>query len=181
MEDGNEDRDRGDGGLSAAEEGAGGGGPRRKDVTSSRIRRSKRAPLEGVPPSEPPQEDGDKEGDPLLPTDSDEAQIKLDDDNASPSVKPPKGGKLKEKGTKKTADEADEEKTKEIVDAEQGDLVSGPLRILSVRTDPVKALQARQRRLDRLAAVSMPEIHLVGQIVSGQGLISHFSEGATCR
>lgn len=59
---------------------------------------------------------------------------------------------------------------------------SGPMRVLEpLRTDPVKALQARQRRLERLAATSMPEVHMVGQIVKGFDLIADNSEGACCR
>ena len=59
---------------------------------------------------------------------------------------------------------------------------SGPLRVLEpLRTDPVKALYARQRRLDRLTALNVPEIHFVGQIKSGHGLIEDITEGACCR
>jgi hypothetical protein len=58
----------------------------------------------------------------------------------------------------------------------------GPMKILKpLRTDPVKALQSRQRRLDRFAAVAMPEVHYVGQILSGKGLVHDASEGACCR
>jgi hypothetical protein len=49
------------------------------------------------------------------------------------------------------------------------------------RTDPVRALQARQRRLERLSTVAMPEVHFVGQIVSGAGIIADSTEGAFCR
>ena len=58
----------------------------------------------------------------------------------------------------------------------------GPMKILKpLRTDAVKALQSRQRRLERLSAVSMPELHYVGQIVSGNGIVLDGSEGACCR
>ncbi len=50
-----------------------------------------------------------------------------------------------------------------------------------LRTDPIKALEARKRRLDRQAVLSMPEIHFVGQILSGINLTSDSSEGAFCR
>jgi len=50
-----------------------------------------------------------------------------------------------------------------------------------IRTDPVKALEARKRRLERQAALMMPEIHFVGEIVGGTDLLSDFSEGAFCR
>lgn len=59
---------------------------------------------------------------------------------------------------------------------------NGPLRVLEpFRTDPIQAQKVRQKRLERLAASSVPEIHYVGQIVSGQKLISDSSEGACCR
>ena len=58
----------------------------------------------------------------------------------------------------------------------------GPMKILKpLRTDAIKALQSRQRRLDRFAAVAMPELHYVGQILSGKGLVLDASEGACCR
>lgn len=51
----------------------------------------------------------------------------------------------------------------------------------AVRTEVLKALEARKRRLERSAAVNMPEIHIVGQIASGMNLISDPSEGTFCR
>lgn len=58
----------------------------------------------------------------------------------------------------------------------------GPQKVLQpLRTDAVKALQSRQRRLERLSAVSIPELHYVGQIVSGKGIALDSSEGACCR
>jgi hypothetical protein len=51
----------------------------------------------------------------------------------------------------------------------------------AVRTEVLKALEARKRRLDRQAALNMPEIHFVGQISSGINIISDASEGAFCR
>ena len=57
-----------------------------------------------------------------------------------------------------------------------------PLGVLQpLRTDPVKALHSRQRRLERLATVAMPELHYIGQISSGKGLVMDTSEGACCR
>ena len=59
---------------------------------------------------------------------------------------------------------------------------TGPLRVLEpIRADPIKLLQTRQRRLERVAATALPEIHFVGHITSGQGLISDTTEGACCR
>lgn len=50
-----------------------------------------------------------------------------------------------------------------------------------VRTDPVKALEARKRRLDRQPALKMPEIHYVGQVLDGKGIVSDSTEGSFCR
>lgn len=49
------------------------------------------------------------------------------------------------------------------------------------RSDPLKELLARQRRLDRVSAAELPELHCVGQIRSCQGLVLEASEGACCR
>ena len=58
----------------------------------------------------------------------------------------------------------------------------GPMKILKpLRTDAVKALQSRQRRLERLPASLIPELHYVGQIISGKGIVLDSSEGACCR
>ena len=56
-----------------------------------------------------------------------------------------------------------------------------PVRTEPLRTDPIKALEARKRRLDRQAALAMPEIHFVGQIACGVNLIGDSSEGAFLR
>ena len=50
-----------------------------------------------------------------------------------------------------------------------------------IRTDPIKALELRKRRLDRQADSSMPEIHYIGQIQSGKRIIQDSTEGAFCR
>lgn len=50
-----------------------------------------------------------------------------------------------------------------------------------IRTDPVKALELRKRRMDRQADSSMPEIHYVGQIVSARKIITDSTEGVFCR
>ena len=62
------------------------------------------------------------------------------------------------------------------------DASHGPLKVLKpLRTDAVQALQSRQRRLERLVAIAMPELHYVGQILSGKGIVLDGSEGACCR
>ena len=81
---------------------------------------------------------------------------------------------------------AENDETNQVEDkpnvTEAGGVHQGPMKILKpLRTDPVKALQSRQRRLERLSAVAMPELHYVGQIISGNGLVLDGSEGACCR
>lgn len=59
---------------------------------------------------------------------------------------------------------------------------NGPLRVLEpLRQDPVKALVSRQKRLDRLPVEGIPEVHYVGQICSGQGLMEDTTEGVCVR
>lgn len=50
-----------------------------------------------------------------------------------------------------------------------------------IRTDPVQALEARKRRLDRVADGNLPEIHYIGQISSAKEIIYDVTEGAFCR
>jgi B9 domain-containing protein 2 len=59
----------------------------------------------------------------------------------------------------------------------------GPLRVLEpIRQDPIKKMQAyKKKKMERLTANSLPEVHFVGQIVSGVGLLGDVTEGATCR
>ncbi len=62
------------------------------------------------------------------------------------------------------------------------DMLLGPLRVLEpVRQDPIKGLQQRQKRLERLSAKAMPEIHFVGSIISGKNLLGDITEGVSCR
>ena len=61
-------------------------------------------------------------------------------------------------------------------------LFLGPMKVLDpMRTDAVKALQVRQKRLERLAALNVPEIHYIGQILSGRKIVQDSSEGIICR
>jgi hypothetical protein len=50
-----------------------------------------------------------------------------------------------------------------------------------VRTETLKALEARKRRLERQAVSQMPEIHFVGQVASGSNMLTDSSEGVFCR
>ena len=65
---------------------------------------------------------------------------------------------------------------------ERKPLVNGPMHVLApFRTDPIKSMQYRHKRIDRLSATRVPEIHYVGQMVSGMGLVESLSEGVCCR
>lgn len=65
---------------------------------------------------------------------------------------------------------------------EESNIQSGALRVLEpLRQDPFKVLGLRQKRLERLAAEQMPEIHYLGQIISGKGLLEDSTEGASVR
>jgi hypothetical protein len=53
---------------------------------------------------------------------------------------------------------------------------------VNFRTDPVKTAQVRQRsRIDRLTTTNMPEIHIIGHLISGRKIIETVWEGACCR
>lgn len=57
-----------------------------------------------------------------------------------------------------------------------------PLKVFDViRSDPIKVHQARAKRLERLAAQKLPELHAIGQIIGGTGFIGDQTEGAMCR
>jgi hypothetical protein len=61
-------------------------------------------------------------------------------------------------------------------------MISEPLTVLEpARTDPLVALKLRHKKLDRVQATLVPEIHLVGQVISGSGIIQDSTEGACCR
>ena len=69
-----------------------------------------------------------------------------------------------------------------MADEERKPLAPGPMQILQpFRTDPIKNMQYRHKRLDRITATRVPEIHFIGQIVGGYGLVNSTSEGACCR
>lgn len=50
-----------------------------------------------------------------------------------------------------------------------------------IRTEPLKSMDTRKRRLDRVTDDSIPEFHIVGQIKSGSGIVQDLTEGAFCR
>lgn len=91
------------------------------------------------------------------------------------------GRRNQRKGTSGGADDEDIDGTNENNNNEQ-DMMLGPLRVLEpVRQDPIKGLQQRQKRLERLSAAAIPEIHFVGSIVSGRNLLGDITEGVSCR
>lgn len=58
----------------------------------------------------------------------------------------------------------------------------GPMKIFEpIRADPIKKEQQRARRLERLTANVMPELHLLGQIKSGKGFVNDSVEGCMLR
>lgn len=58
----------------------------------------------------------------------------------------------------------------------------GAVRILEpLRTDPIASFQTRQKRLDRLSAEELPEIHFIGQITSAEGMLMDENEGVLIR
>ncbi len=50
-----------------------------------------------------------------------------------------------------------------------------------VRTIPLRSLDTKRRRLDRLTDETVPEVHIVGQLTYGKRLTHEISEGAFCR
>ena len=70
----------------------------------------------------------------------------------------------------------------EDIENQKNSVSLGPLRVLEpVRQDPIKALVGRQKRLERLPAEGIPEVHYVGQISSGQGMLEDTTEGVSIR
>lgn len=111
---------------------------------------------------------------------------KTDDDNNKPVAKgsgrPPRADK--EKGSNPIHENNDPESKKDVTDSKQmeKDLEKGPLKILQpLRTDPLAILKSRHKKLERLNAESVPEIHFIGKILSGNSIVKDKSEGGSCR
>jgi hypothetical protein len=61
-------------------------------------------------------------------------------------------------------------------------IINGPLVILEpARTDPLASLKIRHKKLERVQVAHLPEIHFVGQLLSGRGIINDSTEGCCCR
>ena len=61
-------------------------------------------------------------------------------------------------------------------------VTQGPLQVLApFRTDPIKSMQYRHKRIDRLTATRLPELHYIGQIVNSSNMVDTTSEGICCR
>lgn len=97
-------------------------------------------------------------------------------------IEPPQEGQAAASSNRDDAENEDRNRVEEKPNVVEVDASHGPMKVLKpLRTDAVHALQSRQRRLERLAAVAMPELHYVGQIVSGKGIVLDGTEGACCR
>lgn len=60
--------------------------------------------------------------------------------------------------------------------------ILAPLSVLEPhRTDPMQNLRQRHKKMERVVATNLPEIHFAGQLVSGRGLIQDSTEGCCCR
>ena len=58
----------------------------------------------------------------------------------------------------------------------------GPLRVLEpLRTDPIGPLKSRLKAFERLAAEHIPEVHFIGSITHGEGMLQDPSDGCCCR
>jgi hypothetical protein len=51
----------------------------------------------------------------------------------------------------------------------------------TIRTEPVKMLDGRKKRLDRQVEEKIPEIHIVGEIKYAKNVSLDFTEGIMCR
>lgn len=75
-----------------------------------------------------------------------------------------------------------EERNEKPEDINQSVNIVAPLSVLEPhRSDPMLNLRQRHKNLDRVVAAYLPEIHFVGQFVSGQGIIQDSTEGCCCR
>jgi len=60
--------------------------------------------------------------------------------------------------------------------------IFGPMKTLEpLRTDPIKSYIQRSKRLERLTAAQLPELHIVGHIKDGVGFIDDVTEGSMLR
>ena len=73
-----------------------------------------------------------------------------------------------------------EERSQPGVDANDNSEVA-PKPYEPIRTDPLKSMDTRRRRLDRMTDDNIPEIHVVGEIKYGSGIVIDLTEGAFCR
>lgn len=63
-----------------------------------------------------------------------------------------------------------------------GDVANTPYTILEpLRSDPIEEYKVRQRRLERVPAEGIPEIHFIGQIKSCIDIVTDSSEGVSIR
>jgi hypothetical protein len=168
-----------------------------KADSRSRIRRRNK----GASQSNDAQENTATDGNAELEMVSDKKIVEKTDDQSSnndpeekPSRPPRKGGvnvideseekpsepPKKNVGDAKSVEEDASDKSK--IKQREKDLESGPLKVLEpIRSDPIFQLKARHKKLERLTVQSLPEMHFIGRIVSGEGIAQHHSEGISCR
>ena len=95
-------------------------------------------------------------------------------------------GTRRNRGLKKPAGPSESTDAGDIENNKRGNWmnmsVAGAFKVLDpIRADPIKLLQARKNRLERFSAQGIPEVHFVGQISSGTGLIDDATEGVCVR
>lgn len=66
-------------------------------------------------------------------------------------------------------------------DGRNGRQGNNPTQQEAVRTDPVKMLEPRKRRLDRQLEEKIPEIHIIGEIKNAAGICADITEGIFLR
>jgi hypothetical protein len=103
----------------------------------------------------------------------------------------PKGGRPPRDGKEKTSNPIHDNQNNASSDPKDAsteikqlekDLEKGPIKILRpLRTDPLGAMKNRHKKLERLNAEAIPELHFIGKILCGDNIVLDSSEGATCR
>jgi hypothetical protein len=62
------------------------------------------------------------------------------------------------------------------------DIERGPLRVFEpIRSDPIAVIKSRMKKIERLPLQNVPELHFIGKLLSGEGIISESTEGVSCR
>jgi hypothetical protein len=133
----------------------------------------------GLPADEQPEADDMNKSEPKDVLSADKNASQTEDSGPATPGKPPRG-----KPRRREEDIA--QAVVSSLDEFGGEMAmamgSVPLKVHEpLRTDPIKAFQTRQRRIDRLALNAVPEVHIVGQIVSSLNVVTNVTEGVFCR